>query len=641
MKYIVETVFKGVNQLSSVVSSMSNDVSGFTNRMERSFAKASTKLERINRGFQGMITGAGVAVAAIGLPMAKIVGSGMDFERAVLSGTSKLPEPLRAGTAEFDKIATSIKDVVENLDGASYKAIDGAKAFDEFASAGFDATQSMMSIKGAAELATAGQMDLGKTSLGLVDILDAFGLRTEDYVKNTESMARISGVLTEGARMATTDITQLMEAIKNGGDAAVASGSDIETFTALAINLANIKGEEAGTGLKLLYNRLIPTDESKQKLLNFIGVYAGYKKDVLDASGKVIHKKGDFRDQLDILEDLSKKMSKYTQVQRKFITKSIFGDEGKAAEKVMTLLAHADKGLSKIRKDRDALYAQNNATGRIASVMASDFKNTWDSVTRALDFASNAIYDKIRNPLQDILRKTGAWIKANKEVIATKLGDFILNVAKGMAFLVENIEPIAKGIATFAKFAAVLYGVEKAWKGITAALAAYNIVFGVAAAEGIFAAVGAGAVGAGAVGAGARTLAGGAALANPVAAFVALTTAIYLLIQAIDPIREFFDSIGNAAGNALYDLTTVGMPKGIPVDDPTYRQKLLKGDRDKDLYDELYGDKKSIQPQAVPQRQSMGVANFKFYTEDPNIKVGPLQDNWSPTGLKLLTSGGF
>ncbi|MBQ4494157.1 MAG: phage tail tape measure protein [Selenomonadaceae bacterium] len=172
------------------------------------------------------------------------------------------------------------------------------QAMEYQALAGWNTNQILQSTPHLLNLASAGGLDLGRTSDIVTDAMTAFGLKAEETYTNKQgrqvnAVEHFADMLAKMQAISNTDISQAGEAFKYGASTigAMYSGKDIQTrmqatedamiMTGLMAN-AGIKGSMAGTGINTIFNRMGSMNRNAYNALRAMGVeYKDERGDML------------------------------------------------------------------------------------------------------------------------------------------------------------------------------------------------------------------------------------------------------------------------------------------------------------------------------------------------------------------------
>ena len=436
-RFSVEAVFKAVDRVTAPVSRMQNRVGKMTRSMGNGFDRLNRK---VGKFAQGVKKGALAVTAALALSsgaMANVISTGADFEQTLVAAAAKFPGEIRRGTEAFEQLEQAAR---KTGSATEFSASEAASALNFLAMAGFDAESAIVALPGVVDLATAAQVDLATATDVATDSLGAFGLMTNDATQLGRNLARVNDVIAKTTTSANTTVGSLFETIKDGGPVATTAGASLETFSALAGELANagIKGSQAGTTLKNMFLSLSAPGSGAAKILKRLGVQT---KDA----------KGDMRDIVDILHDLNGSLDGLGTAERSGVLEGIFGKIPIAG--VNVLLA---SGSDRLREYRKELEGASGASSTMASVMRDTLQGRLNSLKSAVEGVKISIFSMTSGPLADAIDKTTEWVRANEQLIATNVGEFLANIINNFENIVKWAKRIGIALAVFFTLATIL-----------------------------------------------------------------------------------------------------------------------------------------------------------------------------------------
>ena len=399
--FAVSTAFTAIDKTSKVLKSIANTAKATTMGMAgrfrsmgasaaRSFKTAASKIsgslakiERKTQAIGGKFAGAfktGIAVAGIAaltLAINQGVRTGLDFEQTIVNASAKFGPAAARGTQAFKAIEAAAKNVGATTE---FTASQAAEGLNFLALAGFNAEQSIAALPKVVDLATAAQVDLATASDIATDTLGAMGLATKDAAQLGRNLSRVNDVLAKTTTTANTSMTQLFEAITEGGPVAIKVGSNIEQFSALAGKLADagIKGSKAGTTLKNVFTQLAAPVDKGAAALKRIGVTT---KDA----------QGNLRDVTKILDDINKGTAELGTADKAEVIKDIFGKIPLAG--VNVLLSQGGQALRDYQRD---LENASGASGAMAEVMRSTTSAAVKTLNSAFEGLQLTIFEQIQ-----------------------------------------------------------------------------------------------------------------------------------------------------------------------------------------------------------------------------------------------------
>jgi TP901 family phage tail tape measure protein len=507
-RFSVEAVFKAVDKVTAPVTRMQNRVGKMTRSMERSF-------NRLNLGVKNFTDnvkkGAIAVTAALALStgaMANVISTGAEFEQTLVAAAAKYPGEIRKGTEAFKQLEDAARKTGATTE---FTASQSAQALNFLAMAGFNAENSISALPAVVDLATAAQVDLATATDIATDALGAFGLSTKDPAKLTKNLARVNDVLAKTATTANTTIEQLFESMKKAGPVATTAGASIETVAALMGTMANsgIKAEKAGTAVANMFLNLTTPSSKAAKVMRKLRV------NVLDANNQM-------RDVPDILGDLNKAIAPLTKAQRLSVLESIFGREGLAG--VATVV---EGGADAFKAYRKQLEGATGASGTMASVMRDTLQGRLNSLKSAVEGVKISIFSMTEGPLSDVIVRMTDWVRANEDLIASKIGGFL-------ALVLNNLDAIGSALLAIGKGVAAVIALGIALKTVSAVLGIINLIM----------------------------------MANPIVlGIMAAVAAVALLSGKLDPVLEIIKSIGSGISDAFSAVGSLGAIFGMGDDE--------------------------------------------------------------------------
>ena len=593
-RFSVEAVFKAVDRVTAPVTRMQNRVGKMTRSMGRGFDKLNRSVDKFGNGMKKGAVAVTAALALTSGAMASVITTGADFEQTLVSAAAKFPGEIRKGTESFKRLEEAARKTGATTE---FSASQAAQALNFLAMAGFDAESSVAALPGVVDLATAANVDLATATDVASDSLGAFGLMTKDASKLGMNLARVNDVIAKTTTSANTTVEALFETIKDGAPVATTAGASIETFAALAGELANsgIKGSKAGTTLKNMFLSLSAPGNGAAKILKRLGVQTK------DANG-------DMRDIVDILGDLSGSLDGLGTADRSGVLEGIFGKIPIAG--VNVLLASGSKRLNEYRKE---LEGASGASSKMASVMRDTLQGRLNSLSSAVEGVKISIFSMTEGPLSDTVDKMTEWVRVNEKLIATNVGGFIASVMENLPEIVMWIERIGKGLAVFVAFSVVLKTLIGILTLVNLVMAANPIVLIILGVLALIAAFTALVVWIDDIAAGFDSMPG----------FIqAILAPIGLLIKAIKFIKDNFGVISSAVG-AVGDFLGFGGEDGADGQGVPAPQMVSPQDRI---------------AQSVEEKRTTSTAEVTIKDETGRAEVtgGKLG-----SGLSLMASGAF
>ena len=275
-----------------------------------------------------------------------------------------------------------------------FSALEAAQGMTELLKAGInvkdvlgDASQSAL------DLAAAGDLSLPEAAEIMSTSMNAFKMNDSTKVAN---------LLAGAANASATDVREMKYALSQVSNVAGGLGLTLDDVsTGLAVFAQNaLKGSDAGTSMKTMLQRLIPTTKpaieafEKVELLESDGGSAFY-----DASGKI-------KSMEEIAELLHNSMKNFTEEQQSVLLNDMFGSD--AIRGGLVLIKEGAEGIRKMRQEMTkftassvALEKLNNAKGSVEQLRGA-FETFQIEVFAPLEPAIT----KIANAFTDLLSNT-------------------------------------------------------------------------------------------------------------------------------------------------------------------------------------------------------------------------------------------
>lgn len=498
-RFSVEAVFKAVDRITAPVSRMQNRVGKFTRGMRRGFTRLNRSVDKFASGVKRGAIAVTAALALSSAAMASVIGTGAEFEQTLVSAAAKFPGEIRKGTEAFIALEDAAKKTGATTE---FTASQSAEALNFLAMAGFSAEASIAALPGVVDLATAAQVDLATATDVASDTLGAFGLATKDVTQLGKNLARVNDVIAKTTTTANTTVETLFETIKDGAPVATTAGASIETFAALAGELANagIKGSKAGTTLKNMFLSLSAPGTKAAKILKRMGV------STKDANG-------DMLDIIDILGDLDGRLAGLGTADRSGVLEGIFGKIPIAG--VNILLA---SGTDRLKEYRKQLEGASGASSTMADVMRNTLQGRLNSLKSAIEGVKISIFSMTSGPLSDVIDKMIEWVRANEAVIASGIADFV-------NLMITNLPQIADALVQIGTGVGAILALSVALKAVSVVLGIINLLMA----------------------------------ANPIVlGIMAAVAAVALLSGALDPVLDIIKSVASKIGGLISGVKSIG-----------------------------------------------------------------------------------
>lgn len=393
--------------------------------------------------FTAVVKAAAAITAALVAIGKKAVEVGAEFDSAMSQVAATMGysvEAINTEGTEANKTFKQLRDYAQEMGkSTAFSANSAAEALNYLALSGKTAEESMKMLPGLLNLASAGNMELAKTSDVVTDAQSALGLSIEDTEKLIDQMART-------ASRSNTSVEQLGEGILNiGATAKDMRGGTQELAEVLGLLADNgIKGAEGGTKLRNILLKLeAPTDKAAAKLEE-LGVKA------YDSDGKL-------RSMEDIFGDLNDAMADMTEQDKSLAKATIFNARDLGA---VNALLNTTK--ARWNELGEAIEDSAGAAHDMAEVQLDNLAGDITLFKSALEGAEITISDKL-NPK---LRET---VQFGTEMVSRLADGF------GRGGLAGAVEQAHKVIAEqLGEEAKLVFGIEAAVEGAVSAWLTYK-----------------------------------------------------------------------------------------------------------------------------------------------------------------------
>jgi len=318
-----------------------------------------------------------------------------DFEQSI----AKLGAISGASVDELQALEDKSRDLGETT---QFSATQVAEAMNYQAMAGMKTNEILASTESILNLASVGQMDLARASDIATDSMSGFGLKSED-------MGRITDVMATTITNANTNVEQLGEAFKNVAPVSKNLNVSLEETSAMLGILANSgkKGGEAGTNLKIIFQRLASTSKPVVEALNSIGVKA------YDSTGKL-------KPLTQTIKDINSELVNLSEQERNDVMKKLYGEEAIAGASI--LHANLKETDELIKKVTDS----NGKASDMAKTMNDTLSGSYKEMKSAIEGLALAIGDDLLPAMNDtvesiteVVKGTTEFYKENKALIKT------------------------------------------------------------------------------------------------------------------------------------------------------------------------------------------------------------------------------
>lgn len=279
------------------------NVTAVTEAEATALAASSAKSAEAASHLGTLSTAAGLAGAALGAGLAFGVKSFADFDQAMSAVKAALPD---AGNQIDNLRQLAIKLGADTM----FSATEAAQGITGMAKAGVSAQDILGGgLKGALDLAAAGQLSVADASTIAATALNQFGLSGKD-------LPHVADLFAAAAGKAQGSVSDIAAAMKFVGPVAKSMGLSIEDVTAVLGEFASkgIIGEQAGTGLRGVLLSLVSPSTQARKTLDEYGI------SLYDSTGKLKNLAG-------IAQELKTHLGSLDAATRNQALGQIFGNE--------------------------------------------------------------------------------------------------------------------------------------------------------------------------------------------------------------------------------------------------------------------------------------------------------------------------
>jgi TP901 family phage tail tape measure protein len=337
-------------------------------------------------GALALTSGSFFAGAGLVAGLKASVGAAANFQQ-----TMNVLKQVTAGTSsELSAASREARQLGADITLPATSATDAAQAMLQLAKGGLTLKQSMAAARGTLQLAAAAQTDVATAADTTARALTAFGL-------SGDNAGSIADALANAAQSATGDIGDFALGLSQSATSAHQFGLTAQdTVTALTeLAKAGIVGSDAGTSLRVMLTRLLPTSKAAKREMAALGI------SVHDANGNFLP----FRD---IIQQYSKALGRLTPVQRQHGLQVIFGTD---AQRAANIILNQSVGTY----DRlNAVVSKSGGAARAAAAQQKGFKGVLDGFNSALQTTEVTIGTALLPTLTTYLRSLSKWLSDSR-----------------------------------------------------------------------------------------------------------------------------------------------------------------------------------------------------------------------------------
>jgi TP901 family phage tail tape measure protein len=246
----------------------------------------------------------------------------------------------------------------------TFSAGEAGEAMLELAKGGLSAaTIRAGGLEGTLTLAAAGGLGLAEASTIASNALNTFSLKGSD-------MASVAAALAGGANASSASVESLGQALGQVGPGATIAGLSLQDTVGVlsSFDAAGIKGSDAGTSLKTMLTRLVPSTNQAKAAMRELGL-------------KFTDAQGEFLPITSVAEQLRQKLSKLSAEQQTTALSTIFGSDATRAASVLM-----KEGAAGIGRYIAATKDQGAAT-EVATARMSGTAGAWEAFKGSVETA--------------------------------------------------------------------------------------------------------------------------------------------------------------------------------------------------------------------------------------------------------------
>ena len=357
-----------------------NSWSGKMDALSEKFAKGGEKLRAMGDAMKP-VSAALLAGFTLSTKKAIDFESQMNTTKSLLADTIPTADELNSTT---QKLGESSKNWAKQY-GISTASIN--EGMQEIIKKGFDANQTIEAMPAILDAAKASGEDFNTVMNATTNILQQFGLSTQDTERVTNSLTFVANKTAAGF----ADMGAAMEYV---GPVAKNVGMDLEETAAAVGLLSNngIAGEKAGTALRGALTRLLKPSEQNAEAMEKLGFSAEEFR-----SGAIKLP--------DILDRIKKNTEGMTDAQKSALIATAFGTEAQTAMNILV-----DQGGDALRNLANETKGATTYTKDLANELSKSSKNGVERFKSSLEVLQINIGQKLLPLLTPVIDKVNQFI---------------------------------------------------------------------------------------------------------------------------------------------------------------------------------------------------------------------------------------
>jgi TP901 family phage tail tape measure protein len=335
---------------------------------------------------------------------AKVVGSAGDLQRSL----REFQAVSGANAVQMEQVSRAAKELGADLSLPSISAQDAATAMTELAKAGLSVQDAMDATRSTLQLSVAANLGVGEAAKIAASQLNAFDLA------GTEAQ-RVTDLLAGASIAAQGEIADFAKAFQQTSSVAKQAGLSVEQTTTFLTQLAKagIQGSDAGTSLRVMLTRLVPTTKTARQGFADLGIE--------------INKTQTLGQQLpSIIDQFSDAIAKLDPQEASAIVRDIFGQDAQRA--AFELLTEGSEVFNLIQ-------SEVSESGKAAQLTEAKVKG----LTGAMDGLGSTTEDLATTTGKVFVPAVTAAAKAMTDIIATT-EDLVSAIAPLVKLLGKPIE---------------------------------------------------------------------------------------------------------------------------------------------------------------------------------------------------------
>lgn len=376
---VMENQLRGVEKALQDVG-RENSWSGKMDALSEKFAKGGEKLRAMGDAMKPV---SAVLLAGFTLSTKKAIDfeSQMNTTKSLLADTIPTADELNSTT---EKLGESSKGWAKQY-GISTASIN--EGIQEIIKKGFDANQTIEAMPAILDASKASGEDFNTVMNATTNILQQFGLSTQDTERVTNSLTFVANKTAAGF----ADMGAAMEYV---GPVAKNVGMDLEETAAAVGLLSNngIAGEKAGTALRGALTRLLKPSEQNAEAMEKLGFSAEEFR-----SGAIKLP--------DILDRIKKNTEGMTDAQKSALIATAFGTEAQTAMNILV-----DQGGDALRNLANETKGATTYTKDLANELSKSSKNGVERFKSSLEVLQINIGQKLLPLLTPTIDKVNQFI---------------------------------------------------------------------------------------------------------------------------------------------------------------------------------------------------------------------------------------